>query len=207
MLNRLLTRARLSKKPGAAHGHVPAAYTNCTSPLRKYLDFLVHLQIKAVLRGEEAGSATSRSSTHCTSACSSCAAPARKRSAGWRWNTCSACRCRGAGPLGGRVSHLDHHGFMVRLDANGLEGFVDLRKEKEKFRFDRDTATLNSKTRLPRGHAGTGHPRRGRRRHAAPRPVRARRDQWSLRRSGRRRGRGAGASAESGSAPEGHADA
>jgi hypothetical protein len=36
---------------------------------------------------------------------------------------------------------------MVRLDANGLEGFVDLRHEKEKFRFDRDTATLNSSSR------------------------------------------------------------
>ena len=50
MVNRLLTRARLSKRPGHHMGMSLPVYTNCTSPLRKYLDFLVHLQIKAVLR-------------------------------------------------------------------------------------------------------------------------------------------------------------
>jgi ribonuclease R len=35
----------------------------------------------------------------------------------------------------------------VRLDDNGLEGFVDLRKDPEKFSYDKWTASLTSTTR------------------------------------------------------------
>ncbi|MEM8659530.1 MAG: VacB/RNase II family 3'-5' exoribonuclease, partial [Pseudomonadota bacterium] len=49
MINRLLTRASLSTEPGSHMGMALENYANCTSPLRKYVDFLVHLQIKAIL--------------------------------------------------------------------------------------------------------------------------------------------------------------
>ena len=38
---------------GLIAGMALDCYTNCTSPLRKYVDLLVHLQIKAVLSGTE----------------------------------------------------------------------------------------------------------------------------------------------------------
>ena len=51
MANRLLTRAHISAKPGPHMGMALPGYSNCTSPLRKYVDFLVHMQIKAQLSG------------------------------------------------------------------------------------------------------------------------------------------------------------
>ena len=47
----------------------------------------------------------------------------------------------------GAISHVNSSGFTVRLDDNGLEGFVDLRKDPEKFSYDKWTASLTSTTR------------------------------------------------------------
>ena len=47
MVNRLLARAELDTEPGPHMGLGLDCYTNCTSPLRKYTDYLVHRQIKA----------------------------------------------------------------------------------------------------------------------------------------------------------------
>ena len=47
MINRLLARAEFSTSPAEHMGMALHAYTNFTSPLRKYLDFLSHLQIKS----------------------------------------------------------------------------------------------------------------------------------------------------------------
>ena len=54
MVNRLLTRAELTTTSSVHMGMALEKYTNCTSPLRKYVDFLVHLQIKSVLNGGRA---------------------------------------------------------------------------------------------------------------------------------------------------------
>jgi ribonuclease R len=147
MINRLLTRARLAKKPGMHMGMSLPLYTNCTSPLRKYLDFLVHLQIKAVLRKEPA---------------TLCAQPEldalnqrllKLRQVSFeaeRWLTLEYLQRRAktaTAPWAGRVSHMGNMGFSVRLEENGLEGYVDLRKGGEKFTLDKWTATLQSKTR------------------------------------------------------------
>ncbi len=47
----------------------------------------------------------------------------------------------------GKVSHITSGGFSVRLDDTGLEGLVDVRKDPEKFSFDKWTASLTSTTR------------------------------------------------------------
>jgi len=147
LLNRLLTRARLSKRPGAHMGMNLPVYTNCTSPLRKYLDFLVHLQIKAALRGEEADLCDQPE----LDALNKRLLRLREVSAeAERWLALEYLQRLAKtdpGPWPGRITHLGQHGFTVRLDANGLEGFVDLRADKEKFRLDRSTATAQSKTR------------------------------------------------------------
>ena len=43
--------------------------------------------------------------------------------------------------------HINTSGFTVKLDDLGLEGVVDLRKDSEKFSFDKWTASLTSSTR------------------------------------------------------------
>ena len=46
-----------------------------------------------------------------------------------------------------RLSHVTSSGFTVRLEDSGLEGFVDLRKDPEKFSYDKWSASLTSTTR------------------------------------------------------------
>jgi ribonuclease R len=147
MVNRLLTRAGLSTRPGAHMGMALEKYTNCTSPLRKYVDFLVHLQIKSVLNGGKANLvsqevldevarrlATSRTATQEAE----------------RW-LASRYLSRLASEEGvtfkATVAHVTSSGFNARLIDNGLEGFVDLRKDPEKFSYDKWTASLTSTTR------------------------------------------------------------
>ena len=45
------------------------------------------------------------------------------------------------------ITHITSSGFTVRLLDNGLTGFVDLRKDPEKFSYDKWTASLTSTTR------------------------------------------------------------
>lgn len=147
MVNRLLTRARLSKNPGAHMGMSLPLYTNCTSPLRKYLDFLVHLQIKAALRGEKAALCEQPELDSLTQKLQKLRNISNEAE---RWLTLEYLQRQAEstpGPWPATVSHMSNNGFSVRLDASGLEGYVDLRKAGEKFHFDKWTATLKSKTR------------------------------------------------------------
>jgi exoribonuclease-2 len=52
-LRRCMRPRTLSVKPGRHWGLGLAVYTQVTSPLRRYTDLLAHLQIRALLRGEE----------------------------------------------------------------------------------------------------------------------------------------------------------
>lgn len=147
MVNRLLTRARLSKKPGSHMGMTLPVYSNCTSPLRKYLDLLVHLQIKAVLRGEEATLFDQPDLDHLSQRLGKLRLVTQEAE---RWLTLEYLQRLSAeseDPWPGRVVHMANNGFTVRLDDNGLEGYVDLRSAGEKFHFEKWTATLASKTR------------------------------------------------------------
>ena len=147
MVNRLLARARLSKRPGEHMGMSVPLYTNCTSPLRKYLDFLVHLQLKATLRGESARCCQQPE----LDALSQRLTQVRQISQeAQRWlalEYLQRLQSTAPGPWNAHVVHMGHLGFTVRLDDNGLEGYVDLRGGKEAFNFDKWSATLHSKTR------------------------------------------------------------
>jgi len=150
MLNRLLTRARLAKNPGPHMGLSLPVYTNCTSPLRKYADFLVHLQLKAILRGGE-GRVCEQPELDALSKRLGLLRAASQEAERWLALVyLQRLAATDPGPWSGRVVHIGVHGLIVRLDANGLEGFVDLRREKEKFKIERPTATAKSKTRLLR---------------------------------------------------------
>jgi ribonuclease R len=147
MVNRLLTRARFSTSPAEHMGMALSAYTNFTSPLRKYLDFLTHRQIKRHLAGEPANSVTDEQLGRAS------AAIARAREAtlaAERWltgNYLDRVKTEGRSTFAGEVCHITSAGFNVRLSDTGLEGHVDLRKDPEKFSFDKWTASLTSTTR------------------------------------------------------------
>ncbi|MDH4040671.1 MAG: VacB/RNase II family 3'-5' exoribonuclease [Gammaproteobacteria bacterium] len=148
MINRLLTRAELSTRPGPHMGMALETYTNCTSPLRKYVDFLAHLQIKAVLQQKNADLVKPEQ----LAALAQCLQNTRSATLeAERWLAGKyLARLAAAGEnvtFKARVSHVNSSGFTVRMEDNGLEGFVDLRKDPEKFSYDKWTASLTSTTR------------------------------------------------------------
>ena len=148
MINRLLTRASLTIEPGAHMGMAIRAYTNFTSPLRKYADLLVHRQIKAVLRGQPSPTQGQPE----LDAISDRLIRVRDVSQyAERWLAANYLHkltgFKREALLTGVVAHISSSGFNVRLDDNGLEGFIDLRKDPEKFTFDKWTASLTSTTR------------------------------------------------------------
>ena len=122
--------------------------TNCTSPLRKYVDFLVHLQIKAILNGQ----AADRVDPELLAALAlrlQNIRTATQEAERWLAGKYLA-RLAGSAEsitFKGRVSQVNSSGFTVRIEDNGLEGFVDLRKDPEKFSYDKWTASLTSTTR------------------------------------------------------------
>lgn len=148
MLNRLLTRARLSIRAGEHKGMSIEAYTNCTSPLRKYLDFLVHLQIKASLHGQTTKLVDQPELDKLQQRIRLMRQATQEAE---RWLAFQYLQklseSEDASPWDAEVVHMENTGFTARLNANGLEGYVDLRKGKEKFSFEKWTATLSSKTR------------------------------------------------------------
>jgi ribonuclease R len=147
MVNRLLTRAELGNQSAVHMGMALPSYTNCTSPLRKYVDFLAHLQIKAVLRGNKPDLVTKEM----LDALSERLAISRTATQeAERWLAARYLQRLGSkegATFEARITHINSSGFHVRLDANGLGGFVDLRKDPEKFSYDKWTASLTSTTR------------------------------------------------------------
>ena len=148
MVNRLLSRAELVCEPVPHMGMALESYTNCTSPLRKYLDFLVHLQIKAILRGESPTLVAAQTLEKLSDRLAQSRAATLEAE---RWLASKyLAKLAAAGEtvtFRGRVIHVNSSGFNVRLDDTGLEGLVDLRKEPEKFSYDKWTASLTSTTR------------------------------------------------------------
>lgn len=147
MVNRLLTRAELSTAPSEHMGMALQAYTNFTSPLRKAVDFLVHLQIKALLDQSSANHATD---AYLQSAAGAISKSREASFTAERWlagNYLNKLREDGKQRFTGNICHITSSGFTVRLADNGLEGFVDLRKDPEKFSFDKWAASLTSTTR------------------------------------------------------------
>ena len=147
MVNRLLSRATLTDKAGPHMGLATEAYTNFTSPLRKALDFFVHLQITACLAGNAASAYPVKRLSDITRAIGrsreAVAAADRRLTANYLHKLKKAGQVR----FKGHVSHISSSGFTVKLEENGLEGLVDLRPEKEKFSFDKWTMSLTSTTR------------------------------------------------------------
>ncbi len=147
MVNRLLTRAELSTVPAPHMGMALDTYTNCTSPLRKYVDFLVHLQIKAVLAGEPGRQVDAQQLSALGERLNACRSATFEAERWLAANYLTKLAARGSGIFSARISHVTSGGFNLRIEDSGLEGNVDLRQDPEKFSYDKWTASLTSTTR------------------------------------------------------------
>ena len=147
MINRMMARASFSVKPAPHMGMALPVYTNGTSPLRKALDFCVHLQLKAMLGDKSAKTAPATVFDLINQA------SAKNRqavTAANNWLSCNFLNARAAestSEFDAEIVHINTSGFTVKLKDLGLEGFVDLRKDEEKFSFDKWEMALASKTR------------------------------------------------------------
>lgn len=153
MINRYLTRASLSTRPALHMGMSLECYTNCTSPLRKYVDFLVHLQIKSLLHDND-GNLVSEQMLQSLAQSLANARLATQDAERWLAANYLTRLTREHRQAEGEtltfeadIVHVNSSGFNIRLHDNGLEGFVDLRKDPEKFSYDKWTASLTSTTR------------------------------------------------------------
>lgn len=148
MVNRLLTRADIATAPAPHMGMALDCYTNCTSPLRKYVDFLVQRQIKAALNGAEPKIVDLPTIDALKTRLTASRVATREAE---RWLTSKYLNKLASAEetviFKATISHVASSGFTARLDDNGLEGFVDLRKDQEKFSYDKWMASLTSTTR------------------------------------------------------------
>ncbi|HEY6131107.1 MAG TPA: RNB domain-containing ribonuclease, partial [Halioglobus sp.] len=147
MINRLLTRAELTTEPAPHMGMALDSYTNCTSPLRKYVDFLVHMQIKAALRGVKAQLVNPQMLKELQQRLTLSRSATLEAERWLAGNYLAKLTSEQPVVFGASISHISSSGFTVRLDDSGLAGFVDLRKDPEKFSYDKWTASLTSTTR------------------------------------------------------------
>lgn len=146
MINRLMSRASFSVKPAPHMGMAVPIYTNGTSPLRKALDYCVHLQLKALL-GDT--SVTPAPATVFDAINQASAKNRQAVSGAQNWLTCNYLNkhaASGEKEYEASIVHINTSGFTVRLDKNGLEGVVDLRTHNDKFSFDKWEMSLASKS-------------------------------------------------------------
>jgi VacB/RNase II family 3'-5' exoribonuclease len=147
MVNRLLSRAHLSQTAGPHMGLATEVYTNFTSPLRKALDFYVHLQMSACLADDPSAHYPVAQLAEITQSLGRSRAAVNAADRRLAANYLQKLKAAGQERFTGTVSHITSSGFTVKLDDSGLEGLVDLRAEAEKFSFDKWTMSLTSTTR------------------------------------------------------------
>jgi len=139
IISRQLARAELSFTPAPHQGMGLAAYTTFTSPLRKFSDFHVHRLIKSILWQEPLSELTEEQLAELQ------LTQFRARQAAnslESWLKSDFARTLGEEPMTGVISRTTPSGFFVRLDANGLEGYVSCKTLEGKFSFDPVTLRL-----------------------------------------------------------------
>ena len=139
IISRQLARAELGFEAAPHQGMGLAAYTTFTSPLRKFSDFYVHRLIKASLwdtpikpLNAQQLEALQASQIRARQAANSLEA----------WLKSDYAKSLNEEPMAGTISRTVPSGFFVRLDCNGLEGFVSCRDLEGKFSFDPVTLRL-----------------------------------------------------------------
>lgn len=141
IISRQLARAEMVFEAAPHQGMGLPAYTTFTSPLRRYVDFYVHRLIKAALWEQSHEAMVQQGLEQLQSA----QMQARQASNSLEsWLKSDYARGLGDEPLTGFISRIIPAGFFVRLDANGLEGFVSCRTLSGKYSFDPVTLRLEA---------------------------------------------------------------
>ncbi|MDK9556134.1 VacB/RNase II family 3'-5' exoribonuclease [Marinobacter sp. M216] len=139
IISRQLARAELGFKAGPHQGMGLDAYTTFTSPLRKFSDFYVHRLIKSALWDTPMTALTEDQLESLQQAQIRARQAANSLEA---WLKSDFARTLGDETLNGIISRTVPAGFFVRLDANGLEGFVSCKDLEGKYGFDPVTLRL-----------------------------------------------------------------
>ncbi|HEA53873.1 hypothetical protein LCGC14_1084010 [marine sediment metagenome] len=139
VLSRQLARAELAFTAAPHQGMGLDAYTTFTSPLRKYSDLYVHRVIKAAL-WDTPMKALSPDQLR---ALQSAQLKARQAANSLEtWLRSDFAKTLGEEPMDGVISRTIPAGFFVRLNANGLEGFVSCKDLNGKYSFNPVTLRL-----------------------------------------------------------------
>ncbi|MCP5169419.1 MAG: VacB/RNase II family 3'-5' exoribonuclease [Hahellaceae bacterium] len=143
LILRQLDRSLFAPDAAPHFGMGLPAYTTFTSPLRKANDFYVHRLIKRLLNGETI--ACEQSETIATLQAQLIKARQAVNEME-QWLKCQYMESLPAQVWPATIIRTNSSGFQVRLDANGIEGFVSTRDMPEKFSFDQSWLRLSSKT-------------------------------------------------------------
>lgn len=139
ILSRQLARAELAFTAAPHQGMGLKAYTTFTSPLRKYSDLYVHRVIKAALWDTPMKALDGEK----LQALQNAQIKARQAANSLEtWLRSDFAKTLGEEPMDGVISRTIPAGFFVRLDINGLEGFVSCKTLNGKYSFDPVTLRL-----------------------------------------------------------------
>lgn len=139
ILSRQLARAELAFSAAPHQGMGLSAYTTFTSPLRKYSDLYVHRVIKAALWDTPMTALSEDKLLALQSAQFKARQAANSLET---WLKSDFAKTLSEEPMDGVISRTIPAGFFVRLEANGLEGFISCKDLNGKYSFDPVTLRL-----------------------------------------------------------------
>ncbi|PCM43964.1 ribonuclease R family protein [Marinobacter sp. ANT_B65] len=139
IISRQLARAELAFTAAPHQGMGIKAYTTFTSPLRKYSDLYVHRLIKAALWDSPVKALSDEQLMILQNAQFKARQAANSLET---WLRSDFAKTLGEEPMEGVISRTIPAGFFVRLESNGLEGFVSCKDLDGKYSFDPVTLRL-----------------------------------------------------------------
>ena len=133
IISRMLERGEWSVTAKPHHGLGFSCYTNCTSPLRKSMDFMVQRCLHATLNEQPLPTLTPEWAEEQQTLLQ------RNRQAAYQTEQMLKCQYMDAHKdekFAAHIVQVAGGGFTVRLDDNGFEGFLDVRRIEGKLSFD-----------------------------------------------------------------------